>query len=81
MDFLFPIVFACVLNQSRGHSLLSNALHSTISMNLKLKEKNQVFLSFEILMDDDSIINNELTLMASNIRRAICDVLILSFHS
>jgi hypothetical protein len=50
-------------------------------MNLKLKEKNQVFLSFEILMDDDSIINNELTLMASNIRRAICDVLILSFHS
>jgi hypothetical protein len=81
MDFLFPIVFACVLNQSHGHILLSNALHSIISMNLRLKEENQVFFSFEILMHDDSIIGNELALMAFNIRREICGVLILSFHS
>jgi hypothetical protein len=32
-------------------------------------------------MDDDSIIGNKLALMASNIRREICGVLILSFHS
>jgi hypothetical protein len=44
-------------------------------MNLKLKEENQVFLSFEILMDDDSIIVNLLALMVSNIRREICGVL------
>jgi hypothetical protein len=44
-------------------------------MNLRLKEENQVFLSFEILMDDDSIIANELALMVSNIRREVCGVL------
>ncbi len=44
-------------------------------MNLKLKEENQVFLSFEILVDDDSIIANLLALMASNIKREICGVL------
>jgi hypothetical protein len=28
-------------------------------MNLKLKEENQVLPSFESLMDDDSIVNDE----------------------
>jgi hypothetical protein len=47
VDCLSPIVFARILNQSHGHRLLSDALHSTISMSLKLKEENQVVLSFE----------------------------------
>jgi hypothetical protein len=35
---LYPIVTTCVLNQSRGHWLLSDVLHFVISMNLKLKK-------------------------------------------
>jgi hypothetical protein len=31
---------------------LNDALHSAISMSLKLKEENQALLSFESLMDD-----------------------------
>jgi hypothetical protein len=38
VDCFSLVVIACVLNQSRGHWLLSDAFHSTISMNLKLKE-------------------------------------------
>jgi hypothetical protein len=42
---------------------------------LKLKEKNKIIPSFENLMEDDSIISNELFLLASNIRRDIINVL------
>jgi hypothetical protein len=52
VDYLSPIVSTCVLNQSRGHGLLSDALHFAISMSFKLKEENQVLHSFESLMDD-----------------------------
>jgi hypothetical protein len=38
-------------------------------MSLKLKEENQVVLSFESLMDDDSIVIDQLFLLACNIRR------------
>jgi len=44
-------------------------------MTLKLREKNQVLPSFESLMDDDSIINDELSLLASNIRMEVINVL------
>jgi hypothetical protein len=66
---LFPIVSTCVLNQSHGHWLISDVLHSAISMNLKLKEENQIVVSFENFMDDDSIVIHELSLLASNTRR------------
>jgi len=36
IDVLSSIVSACVLNQSRGHWLLSNALNVTITLSLKL---------------------------------------------
>ncbi len=75
MDCLFPIVFAYVINQSHEHWLLIDTLHVIISMSLKLKEKNQVFPSFENIMDDDSIVVNELVLLASNFRREVCGVL------
>ncbi len=71
----FPICFYSVLNKSRGHWIFSDALHSTISINLKLTKENCVLPSFENLMDDDSIVNDELSLLASNIRREITNVL------
>jgi hypothetical protein len=44
-------------------------------MSLKFREENQVLPSFESLMDDDSIVNNELSLLASNIKREVINVL------
>jgi hypothetical protein len=43
-------------------------------MRLKLREENQVLLSFESLMDDDSIVNDELSLLAFNIKREVINV-------
>jgi hypothetical protein len=50
-------------------------------MSLKLKEENKIKPSFESLMEDDSIVYDELSLLASNIRREVINVLIffLSF--
>jgi hypothetical protein len=45
------------------------------SMNLKLRGKNQVFPLFESLMDDDLVVSDELSLLASNIRREVINVL------
>jgi hypothetical protein len=44
-------------------------------MSLKPKEKTQIILSFEILMEDDSIVSNELYLMISNVKRDAINVL------
>ncbi len=44
-------------------------------MSLKLKEENQVLPSFESKMDDDSIVNDELFLLTSNIRREVINML------
>jgi hypothetical protein len=44
-------------------------------MSLKFREENQVSPSFKRIMDDDSIINDELSLLTSNIRREVVDVL------
>jgi hypothetical protein len=63
-----------VLNQFCGHWLLSNALNSTITMNLKLKEKSKISSNLHDLIDDDSIVAQELSLFASNIRREVCGV-------
>jgi hypothetical protein len=40
-----PIVNAYMLNQSRGHWLLSNALNVIITMSLKLKEEFGILLN------------------------------------
>jgi hypothetical protein len=40
------LVVTNVLNQSRGHWLLNDTLHSTISISLKLKEKPKNAPSF-----------------------------------
>jgi hypothetical protein len=44
-------------------------------MSLKLKEENQIIPSFENLMDDDSIIVDELFLLAYNKKREVLNVL------
>jgi hypothetical protein len=44
-------------------------------MSLKLKKKNKIIPSFESLMEDDSIISNELSLLAFNIKREVINVL------
>jgi hypothetical protein len=44
-------------------------------MNLKLKEENQILPSFESLMEDDSIVFYELSLLASNIIKEVINVL------
>ncbi len=75
VDFLYSIVNVCVLSQSRGHWLLSNALIVTITLKLKLKEEFIISLNLEDLIDDDSIVAQELSLLASNIRRKICRIL------
>jgi hypothetical protein len=75
VDCFFPIVSTYVVNQPCGHWLLSDALHIAISMSLKLKEENQIIPSFERLMEDDSIVFDELSLPASNIRREVINVL------
>jgi len=74
MDYLSPIVFAYVLNQSCGHWLISDVLHC------HFHEENQVVLSIENVMDDDLIIIDELFLLAYNIRREVINVLDF-FHS
>jgi hypothetical protein len=75
VDCLSLVIYVCVFNQSHGHWLLSDVLHSAISMSLKLKEENQILPSFESLMDDDSIVSVELSLLASNIRKEVINVL------
>jgi hypothetical protein len=64
-----------VLNQSRGHWLLFNALNATITMSLKLKEKSGISSNLQDLIDDDFVVAQELSLFASNIRREICVIL------
>jgi hypothetical protein len=75
MDCLFIIIFVCVFNQSHGHWLLNDAFHFIDLMSLKLKEENEIVPSFEILMEDDSIIVDELALLVFNIRKEVCGVL------
>jgi hypothetical protein len=59
VNCLSLVVFPCVPNESHGQWVLSNALHSAISMSLKFKEENQILPSFENLTDDDLVVNND----------------------
>jgi hypothetical protein len=75
VDCLSYVVIVCNLNQFKGHWLLSDALHLTISMSLKLKEKPKNAPSFQTLMEEDSSVALELICLASNIRKEVCGVL------
>ncbi len=69
------MVTSNVLNQAHGCWLLSDVIHFIISMNLKLKEENEVVPSFDSLMENDVNVVNELALLASNIKREVYNVL------
>ncbi len=52
VDSLGPIVFACILNQFRGHWLLSDALNFAISMSLKFRDEIDS-TTFDNFMEED----------------------------
>ncbi len=53
VDVLSPIVFTCVLNQSRGHWLLSDVLNYAIYIFLKLKGKTIILISFDNFVEEE----------------------------
>ncbi len=67
VDYLFLVVTTCVLNQSRGHWLLSDAFHFAISMSLKLIKESENAPSFQTLMKRILLI-----CMTFNIRKKVC---------
>jgi hypothetical protein len=58
---------ASILNQFKGHWLLSDARHFAISINLKLREKQKNAPSFQTLMENDLNVALRLICLASNI--------------
>ncbi len=78
VDFLGLVASICILNQSRGHWLLSDALNSTISMSLKFKNEIDS-ASFDNLMEKNGNVAYELSCLASNIKKEIIQALILFF--
>jgi hypothetical protein len=58
----------CTLNQFKGQWLLYDALHSAISMSLKLIKEQKNAQSFQTLMEKDFGWTFELICLASNIR-------------
>ncbi len=63
------------LNQSHGYWLLSDVLNSVTSIILKLKDALDVLPSLQNLMEEESIIVDELTSLAFNIEKGIYVVL------
>ncbi len=74
INYLSLVVSTCVLNQPIGHCLLSNALNSTITMTSKAKDEMHLKHFFESLMDDDTGVFLELTILASNIKLEVFGV-------
>jgi hypothetical protein len=74
VDCLSLVVITYVLNQSRGHWLLSDAFHSAISMSLKLIIFKKNCTIFQTLMEEDSGVALELIFLAFNIRKELCGV-------
>jgi hypothetical protein len=68
-DVFFLVVNACVMNQSKGHWLLLDALFIAITMICKFRKKAETNLFVDGLMEKDVIIGVELDLLASNLNR------------
>jgi hypothetical protein len=74
VDSFGPIVSTYILNQFKGHWLLSDALNSTISMSLKfLNEIDST--TFDNLMEKDGNVAYELSCLASNMKKEVIQVL------
>jgi hypothetical protein len=72
---LFLVVTVCVLNQSKDHWLLSDALNNAITMSSKLREFVGIIHNLDQFMNDDFGIILELCLFAFNIKKEVCGVL------
>jgi ABC-type sulfate transport system permease subunit len=82
VDCLCHIVTTYALNQSHNHWLLSDALHFAIPASLKFREKFEIPLVLDNMMDDDIIIAIHLTLLVSNIKKKFMLMFgIIPFHS
>jgi hypothetical protein len=65
-----PVISTCILNQSRDHWLLTNALNFVISISSNFK--NEITISFDSIMDEDaSHIVLEITCLAFNIKKEV----------
>ncbi len=71
IDCFSHVIIACVLNQSKEHQLLNDALHSGISMSLKLIEELKFAPSFQTLMEKDFGVALELICLATLKRRFV----------
>ncbi len=74
VDSFGHIVSVCILNQSKGHWLLTDALNFTISMSLKFRDEID-FATFDNLMEEDENVVCELSCLASNIKKIVVQVL------
>jgi len=54
VDSLIPAVLVCLLNQSRGHWLLSDVLNRTITITLKFQEEIINHVIPNNMVDDDT---------------------------
>jgi hypothetical protein len=73
VDSFGLVVSTCILHQSKGHSLLSDTLNSTISMNLKFKDEIDS-ATFDNLVEkngNDGNVVYELSCLASNIKKEV----------
>jgi len=80
LDSLGVVVFTCILNQSRGHWLLSDALKFSISMSPKFKDEIDS-TTFDNLIEEDGNVGYELSCLASNIKRKLFKFWIIFFPS
>jgi hypothetical protein len=78
IDYFGSIVSSCILNQSKGHWLLSDALNLIIFMSLKFKDKFD-FATFDNLMEEDANVVYEFSCLASNVKRMLLEFSILFF--
>ncbi len=69
VDLISLVVSACVLNQSHGHWLLTNAFHFAITMNTKLMGELKNPPSSNKIMDENLGMVHELTLLALTIKK------------
>jgi len=58
-----------------GHSLLFYALNAIITMSLKLFLKIEISFNLEDLIDNNFVVALELSLVASIVRRELCEIL------
>jgi hypothetical protein len=80
VDFFGPFVFACILNEFRGHWVLSDGLNFAISMSLKLGDEIDS-TTFDNLMEQNGNVVYELSCLTSNIKKEINQVLDYFFPS